>query len=186
MLKEAEVDQPDLEPVDRAALHAEMEQARADLHRLLAAASTQDLRRGTRGTRWTNGQLLYHIVFGYMIVRTLLPLVRAMSRAPNVVSRGFAALLNAGTRPFHVVNYLGTCGGALVFPGRRATVLLDRTVAALHRNLDAEPEATLHRGMHFPPGWDPYFGEVMTVADVYHYGTQHFEHHRQQLTLGRP
>ena len=30
---------------------------------------------------------------------------------------------------------------------------------------------------------DPYFKAYMTLADVYHYPTQHFEHHRRQLTL---
>ena len=29
--------------------------------------------------------------------------------------------------------------------------------------------------MHFPVGWDPYFRDVMTVADVYHYPTQHYD-----------
>jgi hypothetical protein len=48
---------------------------------------------------------------------------------------------------------------------------------------DGRPAAA---ASHFPPAWDPYFRDVMTVADVYHYGTQHFEYHRQQLTLGRP
>jgi hypothetical protein len=37
--------------------------------------------------------------------------------------------------------------------------------------------------MHFPVGWDPYFGDYMTMADVYHYPTQHYGHHRRQLTL---
>jgi hypothetical protein len=37
--------------------------------------------------------------------------------------------------------------------------------------------------MHFPAGWDPYFNDVMSLANVYHYGTQHFEHHRRQLTI---
>jgi hypothetical protein len=32
-------------------------------------------------------------------------------------------------------------------------------------------------------GWDPYFKDMMTLGDVYHYGTQHFDHHRAQLTL---
>ena len=32
--------------------------------------------------------------------------------------------------------------------------------------------------MHFPVGWDPYFEDVMTVRDVYHYPTQHYDHHR--------
>jgi hypothetical protein len=37
--------------------------------------------------------------------------------------------------------------------------------------------------MHFPPAWDPYFQPTMSVLDVYHYGTQHFDHHKRQLTL---
>jgi hypothetical protein len=29
----------------------------------------------------------------------------------------------------------------------------------------------------------PYFKDYMTSRDVYHYPTQHYDHHRQQLTL---
>ena len=31
--------------------------------------------------------------------------------------------------------------------------------------------------------WDPYFRPRMNVQDVYHYGTEHYDHHRRQLTL---
>ena len=31
--------------------------------------------------------------------------------------------------------------------------------------------------------WDPYFKTTMSVLEVYHFGTQHFDHHRRQLTL---
>jgi len=37
--------------------------------------------------------------------------------------------------------------------------------------------------MHFPVGWDPYFNDYMTLRDVYDYATQHYDHHRRQLTL---
>jgi hypothetical protein len=37
--------------------------------------------------------------------------------------------------------------------------------------------------MHFPLGWDPYFRDYMTIQDVLHYATQHYQHHRRQLTL---
>jgi hypothetical protein len=37
--------------------------------------------------------------------------------------------------------------------------------------------------MHFPVGWDPYFKDSMTLLEIYHYPTQHYHHHRQQLTL---
>lgn len=40
--------------------------------------------------------------------------------------------------------------------------------------------------MQFPTRWDPYFRDTMTVLAVYHYGTEHYDHHRRQLTLAQP
>ncbi len=111
--------------VDRRSVHEELERSRATLHRLVAAASSADLRRGSGGTRWTNGQLRFHMVFGYLVVLRLLPLVRFFGRLPAGWSRAFSAVLNAGTRPSHVVNHLGSCGGALVFRGARLSARLD-------------------------------------------------------------
>ena len=105
----------------------------ADLDTLLARAAPDRLRARSDGTRWTNGQLLFHM---------------------------------------------------LVFDRRRMGALCDRTVAALVRRLESEPEERLHRGMPFPTTWDPYFRPFMTLAEVYAYPVLHFEHHRQQLTLG--
>lgn len=173
------------QPIDRASVHHELERVRADLHHLLGEASSADLHRRTAGTRWTNQQLLWHMVFGFLIVRRLLPLVRFLARLPDPVSRVFASGLNAATRPFHVVNYLGGVGGALVFHGPRLVWLTDRTLDALHRRLDAESEATLHRAMHFPVDWDPFFQDSMSLEQVYRYGAQHYFFHREQLTLGR-
>jgi hypothetical protein len=119
--------------------------------------------------------------FGYLIVRTLLPLVRALGRLGY--SRGFAATLNAGRRPFHLINYLGSCGGGQVLTTRAMAGLLDRTIQALQRSLAAETDQSLARTMHFPTAWDPYFKPTMSVLDVYHFATQHFDHHRRQLTL---
>ena len=61
--------------------------------------------------------------------------------------------------------------------------LLDRTIDVLQRDLAEESDAELALAMHFPMTWDPYFGPTMNVLDVYHFGTQHFDHHRRQLTL---
>jgi hypothetical protein len=171
------------ERVSPAKVHEELERARRDLHALVERSAPDELGHRTVGTRWTNGQMLFHMLLGYLVVRTLLRLVRTMGRLPDAVSLAFAAVLNAGSRPFHVVNYLGGCGGALVFHGTRLTRQMDRTIAALHRHLDAETDLALSRGMHFPVGWDPMFKETMTLLDVYHYGTQHYDFHRQQLTL---
>ncbi|WIY00420.1 DinB family protein [Amycolatopsis mongoliensis] len=170
--------------MDRRAVHEAWERDRATLHELVAAATAADLRRRSAGTRWTNQQLLFHLVFGYQIVRALLVLVRLFGRLPDPVSRGFAAVLDAATPPFHVINYLGSCGGGLIGP-RRAAAWLDHIIASLHRSLDRTSEADLARGMHYPTRWDPCFRPTMTMADVYRYPSRHFAHHRQQLTLDR-
>ena len=34
--------------------------------------------------------------------------------------------------------------------------------------------------------WDPFFADYMTLADIYHYPTQHFRFHQRQLTLSPP
>jgi hypothetical protein len=37
--------------------------------------------------------------------------------------------------------------------------------------------------MRIPTGSNPYFTDVMTLADVHHFETQHFAHHLAQLTV---
>jgi hypothetical protein len=164
-------------------IHSELERARDDFHHLLDSATVAELGSSTNGTKWTNEQLLFHMLFGYLLVRVLLVLVRGFARLPDGVSRSFAAVLNAATRPFHVVNYVGSLGGARVLGYSRLHRLMDRTIDSLHHHLDRETPTSLSRGMHFPVGWDPYFQEFMTLRDVYHYPTQHYDHHRKQLRL---
>lgn len=65
------------------------------------------------------------------------------------------------------MNYLGACGGSLIFHGPRLTAKFDRTIASLYGHLEAETDAALCRHMHFPVGWDPVFQDTMTWLDVY-------------------
>lgn len=169
--------------MDREAVHRELEDARVSFHRLVAAAGEGDLRRPSNGTRWTNKQLLFHMLLGYLILRALRLLVLLFGRLPDGASRGYARLLNAATRPFDAVNYLGSRLGGSTLSTRRMEVMFDHVIAKLHRRLDAESDADLARGMHYPTRWDPFFTDYMTLADVYHFPTQHFEFHRRQLTL---
>jgi hypothetical protein len=161
----------------------EIRTARDDFHRLVDGATTGELRRRSNGTRWTNDQLLFHMLFGYLLVCTLVWLVRGFSVLPPGVSRGFARALNAVTGPFHAVNYLGSLGGARVLGHGGMEAVMDRVTARLVRTLDHATERQLARGMYFPVGWDPYFRDFMTIRDLLHYATQHYDHHRRQLTL---
>ncbi|WP_442543010.1 DinB family protein [Arthrobacter sp. KN11-1C] len=151
----------------------------------LETATLSDLRRKSDGTRWTNEELLFHMVFGYMIVRALLPLVRVFSRLPRPWGRGFAAMLNAATVPFDVVNYWGSRAAALIYNRHRMNRKLQKTITALARRLERETARSLVRSMPFPTRWDPFFTTAMTLAEVYAYATQHFDFHAKQLSLSR-
>ncbi len=171
------------QPWDRQAVHDELDRVQADFHQLLRHADPASMARLTSGTRWTNEQLLFHMLFGYMIVRALLPLVAAFSRLPDGASRSYARLLNGAARPFDLVNYLGPCAAVHLYGHRRMGAKLDRVLASLHRGLDAATTDDLARGMHYPVRWDPFFSGYMTLADLYRYPTRHYDFHRRQLTL---
>ncbi|WP_459383536.1 DinB family protein [Arthrobacter humicola] len=160
--------------------------ARRHLDALLQDAAPKDLGRESTGTRWTNEELLFHMVFGYMVVRALLPLVHVVSRLPRPAGRAFAAVLNAGTGPFDVVNYWGSRAAARVYNRRRMSRKLDRTIAALSLRLEHENPQTLARSMPFPDRWDPFFTPLMKLSDVYAYPTLHFDFHAKQLSLRNP
>ena len=82
-----------------------MEQARKEFRRLLDGATAADLRRPSDETKWTNQQLLFHMLFGYLVVRALLPLTRLFGRLPGGASAAFARLLDRVRWAFRLVNY---------------------------------------------------------------------------------
>ncbi|APX00484.1 DinB family protein [Arthrobacter sp. QXT-31] len=171
---------------NRAAILAEYDRARADLDAWLTSATAEDLRCKSNGTKWTNEELLFHMVFGYMVVRALLPLVHIISRLPPPAGKAFAALLNAGTRPFDVINYWGSRSAALVYNKRRMARKLEKTISAITRRLERESTRSLSRALPFPDRWDPFFKPSMTLTDVYAYPTKHFDFHARQLSLSPP
>jgi hypothetical protein len=170
--------------IDREEIQSDLERARVQFHRLLAEAEQRSAwGKPTRGTRWTNEQLLFHMVFGYMILQRLLVLVRVFSWLPDAAGRTFARALNTAATPFDVINYYGSCAAARTYNRRRMGAKMDRVIAALQRKLAGERDDALHCGMHFPIRWDPFFTEYMTLQDVYRYPGQHFDFHERQLTL---
>lgn len=169
--------------VDTQAVHEDFERVRVAFRALLDGATEAELRRRSNGTRWTNRQLLFHMLLGFLIMLALLALARVVGRLPGWVGRAWARLLNAGTKPFDVVNFVGSWLGGSVMPRRSMVVLCDRTIAALHRRLDRESENSLAKGMPYPTRWDPCFREFMTLADLYRFPVRHFDFHHEQLSL---
>ncbi|MEV6273575.1 DinB family protein [Kribbella sp. NPDC051936] len=133
--------------MDRLSVHEELERARADFRRLVESSDDDLLRKPSNGTRWSNRELLFHMLLGYLIIRALPGLVRVFGRLPRGASRGYARLLNAVTRSFDEINYLGSYAGGRTLSPARMVALFDRVVDKLHRRLDTETDADLERGM---------------------------------------
>ena len=169
---------------DREHVARELADAPVAYRALLNLATPQTLRQRTCGTRWTNREMLFHLLLGYLLVRNLMPLVWLVSRLPHPLQHGFAATLNAAARPFHVMNYVASVVGGRGVTLRRLDRMFTNVTAGLGRRLARATEADLQRTMIFPTRWDPFFTDCMSLLELYHYPTQHYDYHYAQLTLG--
>lgn len=86
----------------------------ADFDTLTSGGSVGALDAPSEGTRWTNRELLFHMWFGQRIARVFIPMIGGFSRLPSPVSRQYARLLTALSRPYEWVNYAGSVAGARV------------------------------------------------------------------------
>ena len=121
---------------------ADLERVAADFHVLVVSATRAELLAPTDGTKWTNRALLFHMLFGFLLVHALLVLVKGFGRLPDAVSRTFAAVLNAGTRPFHVLNYLCALPGGRVLRTDTMVSLMESTIGRSPRQ--SRPRVTTH------------------------------------------
>ena len=56
----------------KAEIHAELEAAHTKFHSLLNSFSEQDFQKQSLNAGWTNGEILAHMTFGFIIVNVLL------------------------------------------------------------------------------------------------------------------
>lgn len=165
----------------RDAIRAELEATRTAFHKLLALFSESDLRRQSRNRGWTNGEILPHMTFGFIILNALLPMARLWGRFPRWTSKIFASTLNAFTTPFNSINALRARLQARVFMHQRIGRDYDRVRYSLMRQLEGIKADEWERGMHYPTRWDPNFRDFMTIHELFHYPITHFNFHIEQL-----
>jgi hypothetical protein len=162
-------------------IRAELEATGKVFHALLNSLLESDLHRKSQNSGWTNGEILVHMTFGFIILNALLPLARLWSRLPRWTSRPFAGLLNAFTGPFNWINALGTRGQARLFTFGRIARIYDRASNRLMKQIDHINEDEWERGMYYPTRWDPNFNEFMTIRELFHYPVKHFNFHVGQI-----
>lgn len=163
------------------AIRAELEATRKVFHALLDSLSESDLYRKSQNPGWTNGEILVHMTFGFIILNALLPLARLWAHLPRWTSKPFAWLLNAFTVPFNWINALGTRGQARLFTYRRIAKIYDRANDLLMKHVDHIQDDEWERGMYYPTRWDSNFNEFMTIRELFHYPVKHFNFHVGQI-----
>ena len=165
----------------RETVRAELEATRATFHVLLGSLTQENLRRRSHNPGWTNGEILAHITFGFIVVNVLLPMARLWGRLPKSSSKWFAWLLNSATGPFNWVNALGARFQGRIFNYERVGKIYDWVHASLLKQVDSIKEDEWQHGMYYPTRWDSNFDEFMTLEKLFHYPVIHFNFHLKQI-----
>jgi hypothetical protein len=167
--------------VRRVEIVAELEAARTEFHAMLASLASGDWDRPSTNPAWTNGQLLVHITFGYLLVLRLWQVMQLFGRLPRSWSRQFARFLDYSTPLYHTINAFLPQLGTRAYGPEALARRYDRIHAGVLRRLSSASEERWRTGMHYPTRWDPRFREFMMFEDIPRWSVLHLRHHRQQL-----
>lgn len=166
--------------ITKEEIRRELETARTEFHTLLNSLSEQDFHKRSLNPGWTNGEILAHMTFGFIIINVLLPIARLWGKLPKSSSKWFARLLNAFTGPFNWFNTLGARGQGKFFTRQRIGKIYDQTYFSLLKKVNSIKDNEWERGMYYPTKWDSNFDEFMTLEKLFHYPVTHFNFHRTQ------
>lgn len=81
--------------------------ARQEFHAMAAAIPEHGGAAPSHNPGWTNGEVLFHVLLGFILVLPLARLLVLFGYLPRGWGRAFAGLLNLATPLFHRVNALG-------------------------------------------------------------------------------
>ena len=165
------------------AVRADLAWVAADFACLLGSAHADELDAPSVGTRWTNRQLLFHMLLGQRITRMVIVVMGGFSRLTPGASKGFSRVLAAFTRPYNGLNWFGGVVGGRINSVASMRRQMDRVTRSILNWYDHADTQALHRGMTVPSSWDPYFTPWMDRADLLRWAPRHYRHHRGQLSL---
>lgn len=165
----------------KEAIRTELAGARSAFHAMLDSLSQEDLQKKSVNPGWTNGEILAHVTFGFIILNTLLPMARIWGRLPKNSSKPLAWLLNISTQPFNWINALGARMQGRVFTYQRIGKLYDTIYFSLLKQVDSLKDEEWERGMYYPTKWDSNFSDFMTLEKLFHYPIIHSNFHLSQI-----
>ena len=165
----------------RKRLMIELESTRSTFLAVIDALSTEDLQRSSNIAGWTNGEILFHMAFGFLIIPSLVRMIRFWSLFPKSFSKPFAALLDVSTPLFNWINALGPHLGARIYVGNSVGKKYGRAYVKIVRMLKSSTDTDLAAGMYYPKRWDPLFGSYVTLEELFHYPSAHLLSHLEQV-----
>ena len=175
------MDDPANRETQRARVRAELETARQEFHAMAGALSARAWVEPSHNPGWTNGQLLFHVMLGFILVPPLARLLVWFGRLPGVWSRTFAGVLDVATPVFNRVNALGPRAGARLLGKAGVVRRFDRVHARILARLDRIRPGDWSLTMPYPTRWDPRFRSDMRLENLFRYPIDHLRHHRAQL-----
>ena len=162
-------------------IRKELETTRTEFHQLLDTLSEQDFKKQSFNPGWTNGEILAHMTFGFIVINALLPMARLWGRLPRGSSKWFAWLLNSFTGLFNWVNLLGAKAQGKIFQYRRIGNIYDRVYFSLLKKINSIKDDEWKHGMYYPTKWDSNFDDFMTLEKIFHYPIILFNFHLKQI-----
>jgi hypothetical protein len=159
----------------------QLNNARDSYYSLMHSLSEQDFQKQSLNPGWTNGEIVAHMTFGFLVIDVLIPMARVWGILPKGSSKWFAWLLNTLTGPFNWINALGARGQGKVFTHKRIGNMYDRAYFSLVKKLHSIRDEEWERGMYYPTKWDTNFDEFMTLEKLFHYPIKHFNFHLTQI-----
>jgi hypothetical protein len=165
----------------REHLRCELEAARREFYDMVASISEPWWAKPSHNPGWTNGQLLFHVLLGFILILPLAGLLVFFGHLPAVCSRIFAAILNFSTPLFNRINAVGPRAGARLL-GRAGLIReFDQVHGTILKRLERVRPGDWALAMHYPTRWDPLFTTPMHLEDLFRYPVDHLRHHRHQL-----
>jgi hypothetical protein len=136
----------------KKAVRLELENTRSRFHEILNSLSKEDWYKKSQFPAWTNGELLFHMAFGFIILSTLINLVLFWARLPKSFSKLFADSLNFLTGAFEWIDILGPHIGAKIYSYQSIGRKYDMVHFSILRKLNSIKENDWQKGMYFPNG----------------------------------
>jgi hypothetical protein len=159
-------------------IRTELEKSRAEFHATLNSMTLDTWNKQSRNPAWTNGEVMFHIMFAYMLIPRLWWILKFFTHLPKSYSKVFAAILTFFTPLYHFANKNGPRGGAKIYKLQKLGKKYDKVHKSILRKLNSMKPEDFELGMYYPQGWDKNnFKEYMTMEDLFLWSTLHFKYH---------